>query len=148
VRWTLYHRLKTFLYEEEKQKNAIVRIFRFTKIQFCGSFLKGSHLQTCHRIRLARKWTIFLFHLFSLQLFRRTVHGVKRMDSHPHLPYCKYGLSLLPFATAVLECLTNVFHLLLIIKTSRVHKMEAFVCGSLVTPGKSHRIAHLGHIKE
>lgn len=52
------------------------------------------------------------------------------------------------FATAVLECMGNVFHLLLIIQTSRVHKMEVFVCGNLVMLRKSHHIAHLDRIKE
>ena len=68
ARWTLYHKLKKFLYKEEKKKDAIVRILRFAKIQFCGSFLKGSYLQTCHRTRLARKWTIFQHHDISIAL--------------------------------------------------------------------------------
>ena len=52
------------------------------------------------------------------------------------------------FATAVPECMANVFHLLLILQTSRVHKMEAFVCGSLVMLQRSHHIARLDHINE
>ena len=52
------------------------------------------------------------------------------------------------FATAVLECMANVFRLLLIIQTSRVHKMEAFVCGSSAMQRRSRHIARQDHIKE
>lgn len=52
------------------------------------------------------------------------------------------------FVIVVLECMGNVFYLLLIMQIFWVYKMEVFVCGSLVILWKLYYIVYLDCIKE
>ena len=49
--------------------------------------LRVSNVEQSHVGHRAISYIEFVCHL---QLLKRSVHGTKRMDSHPHLPYCKY----------------------------------------------------------
>ena len=49
--------------------------------------LRVSNVEQSHVGHRAISYIEFVYHL---QLLKRSVHGTKRMDSHPHLPYCKY----------------------------------------------------------
>lgn len=52
------------------------------------------------------------------------------------------------FVIVVLECMGNVFYLLLIMQIFWVYKMEVFVCGNLVMLWKLYYIVYLDCIKE
>ena len=143
VRWYMYQPMLIYaVLNKELRSSEIV------KRPFCSRFLKGHPLTDPEAFTPSSVMDCFLFNSthfhcsFSGDLFTVSDAWIRIHTFLTVSIVCHH------FVTAVVQCMANVFYLLLLIQTSRVHKMEVFVCGSLVMLQKSHHIAHLDHIKE